>query len=440
MQHDPSQRVLLEAFAREAFIPVVSSFVEKASLALGLAPSEALALTLASEEVFGHLCRVVLPLGGTVKVECSGGVYYVRLDFTFPAADLDMRAFNITASVSASDEADMEQMGLFLASRFVDRFSMAGEEGSGLKLSLIKEKAYHAVEPPSTAPIRSLEKYSVRAPDSEELKLFSHLVKATYGNCLLPDVFSTPGKLVDMVAGGEYHAAVAVGPSGEIGGGTLWCRTGSRAVEWFGPYLFNQESRFGMANALLDRCLEAIAKSSAVVLINRFPTPELPREQFEHLGNILTCKADGTCSRREAWARLMHEDAGCVAWAHEKIRDFLRDQYRRLVLPRDVRLVENMGENRSPHSVLLTTFDRQQASVTMSPIWLGQDFEDNLRHHLTLFRREEIRDVFFSMDLGRSWEAELTPGLLRNGFKACFVLPYAGMGDLLLFQLQESAP
>jgi hypothetical protein len=131
MQSKPSLPTL-QIDAREAFIPVANSFAENTSMALGLGRPEALDLALAVEEVFNHPCRVVLPEGGLVTIQCSAGGYFVRVDFTFPAAVFDLHTFNITTKVSLADDAGIEQMGLMLASRSVDRFKVVGEPGRGL--------------------------------------------------------------------------------------------------------------------------------------------------------------------------------------------------------------------------------------------------------------------------------------------------------------------
>jgi hypothetical protein len=443
VKRDTVYDALLRAPAGEGFLPVVTSFAETAGAALGLGRSEALELTLAAEEVFGHLCRVVLPKDAWVEIRCSGGGYYVRMDFSFPDADFDMRAFNLTASVLPGDEGDFDQMGLLLASRSVDRFRMVREDGRSLKLTLVKEKSYPSTEAgPPPLPWR-LDSFSLKSPDAEELKLFAQLAKAAYAAASLPDVFHYPGKLVDMAAGGECRAVLAVGPSGEIGGGTLWHWTGEKAVEWLGPYVFAQDSDStttdAIATALLEHCIAAIARTSAVVLINRFPTPQFPRQSFEALGSFRKYDPDGTSLRRDAWARLLQEDPGSVVYTHPRLQPFVREELDRLVLPREVRIVSSQGEKHSRYSVLLTAFDRLQGSVTIDPVWFGEDFSTNLARHLDLFRREQILDVFFTMDLGQSWQAGFTPGLLENGFKPCCTLPYAGTGDVVIFQLDQGA-
>ena len=134
--------VMLSVDADEVFLPLVTAFVEKAANCFGLGMDESLMLTLASEEVFMHLCRVVTPSGGPVEIVCSNGGYYAQAVFSLPTDAFDMRAFNLTATISIEDDADLDAMGLVIASRSVDRFLLNREEGRDLRLTLIKEKTY----------------------------------------------------------------------------------------------------------------------------------------------------------------------------------------------------------------------------------------------------------------------------------------------------------
>lgn len=425
----------LQVSPKEGFLRVVTSFAEATGKALGLGKAEALALTLSAEEVFTHLCRVVPPEGERVEVRCSEKGYCVQVDFLFPAVDFDMRTFNITTTVSLRDEADFDRMGLLLASRSVDRFLMAKENGRRLRLSLVKEKVYPPVEVGRPLEAKPLETFFLKIPDAEELKLFAELVATAFDERDLPDFFGYPGKLADMVRGGGYRAVLAMGSGGEIGGGALWHWIGSRSVEWLGPYTFSQRDGSPMPKALLERCIADVARTPAVALVSRFPVPGLSLESFEYLGSLRVRSPDGTSFFREARARLLQEDPGSVTWAHPTMEEFLRGEYRRLVLPREVRVVKDRGEGHSPHAVLFTAFDRPRGSVFLEPVWFGEDFLQVLGQHLDLFRREGMLNVFFHMDAGCSWQASFAPGLLANGLEPRYVLPYGGEGDVVVFQL-----
>ncbi len=426
---------MLQAYTGKAFAPLVYSFVENAAIALGMGKPKAFDLVTAANRVFAHLCRVVLKNYEQIEIRCTSGGYYVQVEFIFPVADIDLRAFNLTAGALPTDDSESEETGLVLAARLVDRCAVSQVDGRGLKLTLLKEKSYPLFEESPLAIPQPLGEFSIRTPAAEELKLFARLVKECYQGQILPEFFDFPGKMVDMTAGEHYDAAVAVGPAGEIGGGIFWHQSGSKVVECFGPYLFNQEAGSAMANSLLDHCISAIARTEVVVLINRFATPELPLEYFELLGGAMF-RMDGKEFWRESWFRLLHEDLGSVAWVHPDLEDFLGQEYQRLILPREIRHVTQAGEKHARHSVLSTHFDRSEATATLRPMWFGTDFEENLEQHLQLLHQEGMLNIFFYLDVGKSWQAAFTPGLLRHDFKPCLVFPWSGVGDVVLFQFQ----
>lgn len=141
---DPKNQIKLTLTADLAYIPLVTAFMEQAAQGLGLARKEALALTLAAEELFTYLGRMIGP-DPDLEIRCRGGGYYVRADFAFTARELNLRAFNLTSSVSLEDEASLEEMGLLIASRSVDHFYLQREH-QRLVLSLSKEKFYPPYE------------------------------------------------------------------------------------------------------------------------------------------------------------------------------------------------------------------------------------------------------------------------------------------------------
>jgi hypothetical protein len=250
-----------------------------------------------------------------------------------------------------------------------------------------------------------------------------------------------PGKVVDMIRGGEYQALVTKGPTGQIGGGIFWHWLGSKTIECFGPYVFNQTSDSPMPRDLVEGCLGAMAKTHAVGLINRMATEVFPRDHFETLGELTLNDPDGSTRSITAYFRQMHEDMGSSVWAHGDLVPFLREQYGRLVLPRDVLAVSEQGEAVSPYSVLSAEFERSQDRVTLRVLRPGKDMEENLINHLKVFEKESIRNVFFEMDLSQPWQANFTPALLAQEFRPRLILPYGGEdGDVVVFQWGRLEP
>lgn len=433
-----AREVVLTTGGDEAFVPLVTSFVKEAALCLGLGRDEALALTLAGEEIFMHLCRTVLPGGGPVEIRCGSGGYYVEAEFVFNAEDLDLRACNLTTSISLDDDSDLDGMGLVIASRLVDRFQLSFEKGRHVRLSLVQEKAYPLHEEDSPPFCRPLERVSIRPPSPGEVKLIARQARCCYPGHYLADFFRYPGKLVDMLASGEYQGLAAIGPAGEVGGAILWHWFGRRTVECFGPYVFTDDPGSSVAERLVEGCIGAIARTHAVGLINTRPTPQLPEHHFEKLGTLTVSTEDGASMPVHARFRLMREDEGCAVWVHQDLEAFVQGECRRLVLPREIRPARNAGENLPAHSVISVQSDRLQGRAVLRPMWPGADCEANIQKHVHLMRQEGIPDILFMMDLGRPWQADFAPGLLRHGFKPRCVLPYAGEADVILFQLRES--
>lgn len=416
-----------------AFFSVVTSFAEQAAQALGLGAGEAMRLTLACEEVFGYLVQIAGD-GEMVQVEAAGGGYYVEIQFRFQVSGVDLAGLNLTTSLSPLEEDNLDQLGLLLASRSVDRFSIRKDPPDGQALVLVKEKAYPPVqdmEPPEAKP---LESFTVAPAGPEELKIFSSLLAAFYPPEQFPPSFAVPGKLVDMAAAGEYAAAAALGPHGALGGMMAWRWASPRTVRCMGPYLFNQPEDSDMASALVEACLGAIAKSEAVGLLCTYPTNRLPAEFFEELGRLDISSSDGEPLELPMFYRHLKEDHGGRVWAHADLKDFLEREYQRLFLAREISLTQDQGEQRPKHSVFAADIDRTVGLAMLRPLWDGSDAADNLARHLTALSREGAGAILLEMDLAHAWQAALAPDLLANGFEPKLLLPYGGDGDLVIFQ------
>jgi anti-sigma regulatory factor (Ser/Thr protein kinase) len=425
--------VTLTVPANPVFLSLATEFVEESARVFGLDEPEALSLTLATEEIFVYLCQSTAP-DKEVCLKCTGRGYYVEEEFSFQAKDFNMKAFNLTAASSIDDDGGMHETGLLIASRMVDHFRFSQQDDM-LRLILLKEKlypAFHELPVPKTLP---LEEFSIREPDPEELKTFIRLLNLSYPAHLVPVTFRFPGKVVDMVASGDYVAAVATDEAGHLGGGALWRCDGPKLVEVFGPYVFNQPPDSSVAQALVESVIASVAKSSAVGVISRLPTPELPSEYFEALGSLTVERGEGSVVDIPAYYRHLEEDAGFTVWAHPTLREFLRTEYARLVFAREIRLVTDEGESSSRFSVLSAEFDQSSSQVMLRPVWWGLDSEENVAGHVRILRDEGTHGIFFEMDLGKPWHTRFAPALFDAGFEPRLVLPYAGRGDLVVFQL-----
>jgi anti-sigma regulatory factor (Ser/Thr protein kinase) len=422
--------VTLSLQADLIYLPVATSFVEKAAAAFGLAESEALSLTLATEEIFVYLCAAAFDKD--IVLKCRSGGYYVDQEFLFEARDFNMKAFNLTASASMDDQDSMDETGLLIASRMVDRFQFF-EEGKALRLILTKDKSYPSIDDLSAPDAKPLESFSIRPPDTEEIKLFVSLARKRYASPVTPQGFNFPGKVADMVACGEYRSAIASDQAGRLGGGIVWRWDGIRLVELYGPYILGSPDS-GMSQALIDTCLSNVARIGAVGLICRYPTPELPAEYFEPLGSLIFRNEQNALLELTSYYRHLEEDLGLSVWSHDSIEPFLTNTYSRLAFAREIKAVRSGGESHSAFSVLSAEFDRGAGQVTLRPVWWGSDSESVLAAYVETLLKEKLDGILFEMDLGKSWQCYFTPALSKNGFEPRLVLPYAGKGDLVIFQ------
>lgn len=415
-------------------MPPAVALVEKTALAFGLEQNNALSLTLATEELFLYLCETAT--GKEVEIEIFGGGYFVKVEFKIPVENLNLRVFNFATAIKPEEEDSLETLGLFLASRSVDRFQVWEEKGRGLHLSLIKEKTYPAAEETVPNPAVPLLQFSLRAPNREEIKSLARTAILYYPSEVLPAFFGFPGKVVDMAAEEDFKALIAVDSQGNIGGGILWYWRSDKIIGCSGPFLFNQPKDSSMAEALLEGLLNDIARTSAVGLINHYPTAELPTHFFEPLGTSSFFPKEGNPISITAYYRHLQEDPGSVVWCHDELEPFLKEEFKRRILPRTIRKITAFGERRNPHSVISTRFDRGRNLITLKPMRPGEDQEQNLADHLAFFKKEGWRTIFFEMDLVKPWQVEFTPALFKNQFVPRLLLPYAGEGDVVVFQAE----
>ena len=189
-----------------------------------------------------------------------------------------------------------------------------------------------------------------------------------------------------------------------------------------------------MARALIDFCLGHIARSGAAGLISRYPTPELPKEYFEPLGSLSLSNERYHPLELISYYRHLEEDLGLSVWSDASIEPFLTRTYNQLAFAREITPVRSEGESYSAFSVLSAEFDRSAGQVTLRPVWWGKDSESIVAAYLDMLLKEKFESILFEMDLGKSWHCYFTPALTRSGFEPRLVLPYAGKGDLVIFQ------
>jgi hypothetical protein len=436
MDEPKNRPVSVRLDARPRFLSVVTQFVETAAAAFGLGKEESLKLCLATEEIFLYLCNTVCP-DAALEIECRDGLYYTRVSFQFTASTLNLKGLNIASAVAGDRECDLEEMGLVIASRSVDRLNLTVEKANRLSLAVTKEKSYPGVWEKIPRP-DTPQRVTVEAPDTEGVKRFALLVEQTAAEQDRPPFFAYPGKVADMVAGGEFHCLTAVNPKGEIVGGIFFGDRSERIVHSFGPYVFHGGDGQLPGEALLDACLGKIARTKALGLLSLFGLPPALEPRFEPLGSPSYLAGDRAPVKRHFFFRHLHEDPGGEVWSGGELTPWLADQYDRLVLARKIQTVRDMGETRRGASLFAAEISRERAEALLRPLWPGDDLDANVLRHVRYLKDDGLTNLFFEIDLGFPWHGELIPTLMANGFNPELLLPFAGHADLVIFQHHDA--
>ncbi|MFA5183001.1 MAG: histidinol-phosphate transaminase [Syntrophales bacterium] len=410
------------------------SFAEKSASGCGLGKQEVLSLVLAVEEIFFYLCHNAGP-GQNVEILSTDGTYYLQMDFVFSEAEVNLRAFNLTHQPVFEKEEDMLDVGLLIASRQVDQFQLIREPNHMLRLVLIKGKRYPLPDETQEMVPADADETAVILADPGSAEQFARMTLSFFEMNQVPPFFENPGKVSGMIASGEYACAVAADEHGHQAGGILWRYSKAKTTECYGPYIFGQPGENDLDAELLECCLRDVAKTPAINLINRYRGGRLPRGYFDELGSYSEYKNDDSTSVQIVFVRQLSEDPGAKVWASPQLDDFLLQEYRRLVLPREVTFVRDEDHSvTSEHSVLAADLQREQNAATLRLLWPGKDIEQNVANHVKLFEEENWRNVSAEVDLGLPWQAQLTASLLKSGFMPRLILPHAGQGDVVLFR------
>lgn len=433
MEQADEKTLSLKLTAGFEFMPVVLSFVEKTAEILGLAKNECLQLTLAAEEIFSYLARSVCP-GAAVSIQCVNGVYFTKVNFQFPVAAFHLGGLNITSIISPENESNLDEMGLVIAARFVDKLAITKKKQNEVELTIIKDKVYpQGIEVTVKRPLAE-ENTIIERPDGETVKLLAMMINTYSGDSLIPAFFKYPGKVADMVFSGDYQALTAMNQRREICGGILFHHRNEKIIESYGPFVFTEEKARETGTALWEACLSSLARTKTIGVVSIYSLPEWLQKDSEDLGYFEFSDETTASVKMPAFYRLLHEDPGGVIWTNEKLIEYLKKEYDRLFLARDIRVVANLGEHRNDASIFSTEFQKDCAQAILRPLWPGRDSDKNVRNHIKTLLEEKITNIFFEIDSGIPWHAELIPALIGNRFTPSLIIPFGGESDLIIFR------
>ncbi len=407
---------------RKEYLPLAASFTELSAKIYGGGAQVEYSLALAAEEIFVSLCE--LPLEDeALRLETRDGRYFVELRLTFRAGKLGLGAFNLTSAPKLNNSASLKGMGLYLAARSVDALRLALHDDRTVSLAVVKEKEYPKTSgAPNCPTVKGTAR--VKAPGSEEVKLFAAMAAGHFEASAIPDFLHYPGKTADMVIEGDLRTALVVCENGAIAGGVMWRNAGVKTIEMIGPFVFPAEHETQTFDELIEHCISQVARTPAAGIFRRLGPAPLPKRHFDVLGST---------TGSTFYYRHLSDDEGSTVYCDPAAEAFLRAEYDRLVMPREIRVVRNFGEKMEERSALSCEFATASSQVTLRALCAGSDATEVVAAHVAHLKSQGIRNLFFEMDLAHAWESGFTPALLAAGIVPAVLIPNGGDGDLLIF-------
>ncbi len=433
MQSSQSVGISLRVTSEPSFLALAVSFAETAAQVYGFGHAERHTLELSAEEIFTWLCRMLGP-AEPVEIRARNGIYRLTLEFLFKPGALNLRVLNLTAKPPIEPGDGFEDLGLFVVARMVDSLKLTGESDGRTCLTVVVERRYEEAIVTLPAPSPIVQSWQIQTAGREDIQFLAALVKAHYAATACPRFLNVAGQAADMLAAGDLKAALAAAQGGAICGGILWRWISDRIIEMLGPFVFPVSQPPALTEAMMEHLIVWAAKTPAIGILCRREAGQPIPGGFDLLGAVRG-QPDGSAAPDEVWAlRLLREDEGAAVSCHPALELFLRREYDRLALPRQLRVIPFSGTGTPEPTVLTCATNRARGQVWLKGLSFGPDAAANLREHLALFTEQHLTRVLFELDLGVAWQSAFTPALLETGFVPRLVVPCAGRGDAVVFE------
>jgi anti-sigma regulatory factor (Ser/Thr protein kinase) len=411
-------------------LPEVIAFMEAIAHEQALSQAVCLKMQLAAEEVIAALTP-----GAGVEIAFAEKADRITLRLTCHPRGMDLCAFNLAWRPDL--ETGTAGLGLALASRYVDSFSLQSDDGGRLHLLFSVNKVFDRTlaAPEAIAPWRF---YRMIKPTPENIlttgQRLYHQAAAAGSN---PRDFH-PDRLAALVAAEQLFGTLAETETGEIVGACFCIPAGTRMLDGFGPFVFSPTERQRMARDLACHTLERVArKPYSGVLTTHFDNDCFPAEFFIPAGRRGDMPSDShdRSRRAPAWHFPLSDDTGGALYYHSAVGTFIREAMDLQDLPRTLLDIAAQAAVPSRHpSVFSTTLDRGAGTAALRLLMGGADLEANADAHLAYFAQEGIALCQAFLDLARPADAALIPVLLQRQFVPCLLLPGGGDGDLLVLE------
>lgn len=432
--------VSLEMPTDIAFARVATVAAETMALSRGFARREAMRFQLVVEEFFTFLAGAT-PRDQPLRMNLVGKPYQVSATFIFQASSLDMGALNACNSASLDCDDASADLGLIVAGRAADRFSIEREGETSFTLRAEVDKVYPTMEAPQASVMPRPPFHATTERDPDMLLRAATLATGRYPAWHCPPSFKTPGKFVDKVLAGRLSHVAALDASGNPAGLICWTRSGERGLAFFGPFVFTAPAETAtVARMLVEGFLAEVARDDAKIVFSEHATDDTPEGYFESLGSLARHDAaaeagsNGGLAEQQVLYRHLREDMGATVWTAPALETFQRDVYDRLAMCRDVLAAPTGTTAQRQHSLFSTMVDAGKGLAVLRPLLGGEDVKNNLSAHIRALTDKGIGNILLYLDLSHAWEAALAGPAFEAGLEARLIIPHAGRSDMAVFQ------
>lgn len=413
-----------------SFLPLVMEFADKGAHGFGYGSREAGGLMLAVEELFSFYERQAA-VDSEVELELQDQGYRLALAISFRLANPDMSAFNLTWNVCHDNEESLELLGPMIAARTVSSLRLDFGANEQVVLHLTRDRDYPLAGAVALPPPAAGATVRLNDPTADDLRHFAAMAVAS-GAPFIPPFLARPGMAADMLAAGHLHAILAL--DGDwIVGGVLWRPLTDSCLELYGPYLFAEDPHDRVLILLLDEAVGRISRSRFRGMVRRQGALAAHERFFDFLGELALTGISGAAAHCTYYYRQLQEESGGVVYCSGTLADFLRQQYDRLCLPRQLRESTPDLNRLRPFSVLAVELEYPRSLAIIRPLCAGRDMGGNLTAHLELLQNQGINNFLVEINTGRSEDTAFTDALQATGFVPRLLIPDAGQGDLVIY-------
>ena len=412
------------------FLPLAMEFVDRGARGFGYADRETGSLVLATEELFSFYLQQAAG-GSALEIELEDQGYRLALSISFRMAHPDLRAFNLTWNVNPDSEESLALLGPMIAARSVSSLRLDFAADERVVLRMTRDRDYPPASAVALPAPDGLGELRLADPAPDDLRHFAALATAS-GPPFLPPFLARPDMAADMLAAGHLNA-ILLSRADWILGGVLWRPLTDSCLELYGPYLFSGDPDDRGLTLLLDEAVGRISRSGCRGLLRRQGALEGSERFFDFLGELELNGIGGAAGRCSYYHRQLKEESSGVVYCSGSLLGFLKQEYDRLCLPRQVRETAGGHARLREASVLAVELGYARSLAIIRPLCAGKDMAANLRAHLDLLRGDGIENFQVEIDTGSAEDTAFAAALEEAGFVPRLLIPDAGRGDLVVY-------